>query len=62
MEQNKVKVTLVKSLICAKPKHKAVAVALGLRKIGDCVVLPNTDAAKGQIRHIAHLVTVENAD
>ncbi|MBR5253363.1 MAG: 50S ribosomal protein L30 [Clostridia bacterium] len=59
---NKIKVTLTKSLICAKPKNKAVAIALGLRKIGDCVVLPDTDATKGQIRHIAHLVTVENAD
>ena len=59
---NKIKVTLTKSLICAKPKHKAVAIALGLRKIGDCVVLPDTDATKGQLRHIAHLVAVENAD
>ena len=59
---NKIKVTLTKSLICAKPKNKAVAIALGLRKIGDCVVLPNTDATQGQLRHIAHLVSVENAD
>ena len=59
---NKIKVTLTKSLICAKPKNKSVAIALGLRKIGDCVVLPNTDATKGQLRHIAHLVSVENAD
>ena len=59
---NKIKVTLTKSLICAKPKNKAVAIALGLRKIGDCVVLSNTDATKGQLRHIAHLVSVENAD
>lgn len=62
MEQNKVKVTLVKSLIGALPKHKAVAAALGLRKIGNCVVLDNTDATMGQLRVIAHLVKVESAE
>ena len=62
MEQNKVKVTLVKSLIGAMPKHKAISAALGLRKIGDTVVLPDTSATAGQIRPIAHLVKVETAE
>ena len=33
----KVKVTLKKSLICAKPNQKATAASLGLRKIGDTI-------------------------
>ena len=57
MEQ--VKVTLVKSLICCKPNQKATAASLGLRKIGDFNVLENSDALKGKITVIRHLVKVE---
>ena len=32
------KVTLIKSLICAKPNQKATAKSLGLNKIGDYIV------------------------
>ena len=34
----KVKVTLTKSLIAAKPNQKATAASLGLVKIGDSIV------------------------
>ena len=57
MEQ--VKVTLVKSLIACKPNQKATAVSLGLRRIGDFNVLENSDALKGKITVIRHLVKVE---
>ena len=57
MEQ--VKVTLVKSLICCKPNQKATAASLGLRKIGDFNVVENSDALKGKITVIRHLVKVE---
>ncbi len=54
-----VKVTLVKSLIGSVPKNKAIAQSMGLRKIGQSVVLPDNDATKGQIRLISHLIKVE---
>ena len=54
-----IKITLVKSLIGAIPAHKKTAAALGLRKIGDSKVLPETDSVKGQIKVISHLVKVE---
>lgn len=58
---DKLKVTLVKSTIGAIPKHRATVEALGLRKIGKTVELPNNDAVKGMIWHVRHLVKVEEA-
>ena len=55
----KVKVILVKSLIACKPNQKATAASLGLRKIGDYIVCDNSDALKGKITVIRHLVKVE---
>ena len=46
---DKVKVTLVKSTIGAIPKQRATVEALGLKKIGKTVELPNNDATKGMI-------------
>jgi len=54
-----VKITLVKSLIGAKPKTVATAKSLGLVRIGHSVVLNNTPDIAGKIRVLAHLVTVE---
>ena len=58
---DKVKVTLVKSTIGAIPKLRATVEALGLKKIGKTVELPNNDATKGMIWHVRHLVKVEEA-
>ena len=56
------KVTLVKSLIGAKPKQKATAASLGLRKIGDSITAEQTAVLDGKINVISHLVKVEQAD
>jgi len=55
------KVTLVKSLICAKPNQKATAASLGLKKIGDSIVHTDDAVLAGKIKVISHLVKVENA-
>ena len=57
MEQ--IKITLVKSLIGAKPAQKANAQSLGLRKIGDSIVCNNDAVIGGKIRILSHLVKVE---
>ena len=57
-----IKITLVKSLIGTLPKQKATAASLGFKKIGDSIVLPDTDATKGKISVISHLVKVEAAE
>ena len=55
------KVTLVKSLICAKPNQKATAASLGLKKIGDSIVHEDNAVLAGKIRVLSHLVKTENA-
>ena len=55
----KVKVTLKKSLIAAKPNQKATAASLGLRKIGDSIEHDAGAVIEGKIRVLSHLVSVE---
>ena len=54
-----VKVTLVKSLIAAKPNQKLTAKSLGLSKIGDSIVHADDAVLAGKVKVISHLVTVE---
>ena len=56
------KITLTKSLIGAKPKQKATAASLGLRKIGDSITAEKTAVLDGKINVVSHLVKVEQAD
>ena len=55
----KLKITLVKSTIGAVPKHKKTVAALGLRKIGKTVEMPDNPCVRGMIRNVRHLVKVE---
>ncbi len=55
----KIKVVLVKSLIGAKPNQKATAASLGLKKLGDSIVLNNDAATNGKVTVLRHLVKVE---
>lgn len=55
----KLKITLVKSAIGAVPKNRKTVEALGLRKIGKTVEMPDNAAVRGMIRNIQHLVKVE---
>ena len=54
------KVTLVKSLIGAKPNQKATAKSLGLNKIGDSIVHEDNAVLAGKVKVISHLVKTEN--
>lgn len=55
------KITLVKSTIGAVPKHKKTVEALGLKKTGRTVVLPDNAATRGMVKQVKHLVKVEEA-
>ena len=55
------KITLVKSTIGAVPKHKKTVEALGLKKLNKTVVLPDNAATRGMVKHVSHLVKVEEA-
>ncbi|MBE6686347.1 MAG: 50S ribosomal protein L30 [Ruminococcaceae bacterium] len=54
----KVKVTLVKSLIGAKPNQKLTAKSLGLEKIGDFIEHEDNAVLAGKVKVISHLVKV----
>jgi len=53
------KVTLVKSKIGTKPKHRGTIRALGLRRIGSSNVLPDRPEIRGMVARVPHLVKVE---
>ena len=54
----KIKVTLVKSLIGAKPNQKLTAKSLGLVKIGDFIEHEDNAVLAGKVKVISHLVKV----
>ena len=56
---DKLKITLIKSTIGAVPKNKATVEAMGLKKIGTSVEMPNNEATNGMIQQVRHLVKVE---
>ena len=55
----KIKVTLIKSLIAGKPNQRATAESLGLRKIGDSIEHEAGAVIDGKIKVLSHLVSVE---
>ena len=58
----KIKITLEKSLIAQKPKHKKTAASLGLNKIGDSVIHEAGSVIDGKISVLSHLVRVEKVE
>jgi large subunit ribosomal protein L30 len=56
---NKIKVTLINSLIRRPPVQRATIRSLGLRKIGSSNVLEANPAVLGMVKKVAHLVSVE---
>jgi large subunit ribosomal protein L30 len=55
----RLRVTQIKSTISHIARNRATARALGLRKIGDTVEVPDNDATRGMVRQIRFLVSVE---
>jgi len=53
------RVTQVKSTIGHIARNRATIRALGLRRIGHTVVVPDNDATRGMVRQVRFLVTVE---
>jgi large subunit ribosomal protein L30 len=59
MTDNKIKVTLVKSLIGTKKSHRATVRGLGLRRINSTSDLENTSAVRGMINKVSYLLKCE---
>lgn len=56
---SQLKVTLVRSTIGAKPKHRGTVRALGLGRIGSTNLLPDRPEIRGMLARVPHLVSVE---
>lgn len=58
----KLKVTLIRSGTNRPQKHKDTIKGLGLTRLHKSVVLNDTQAIRGMIRAVAHMVRVEPAE
>jgi large subunit ribosomal protein L30 len=58
-DAKRLKITLVKSTIGFNKNQAKVVESMGLRRIGHSVELSDTDATRGMILKVRHLVTVE---
>ncbi len=56
---NKLKVTLVKSMIGRPEKHRKVLRGMGLTKLNRTVLLEDTPAIRGMVEAVSHLVEAE---
>ena len=61
MAEKQLKVTYVKSKIGYNKNQAKILEALGLKKLGDCNVLPDNACVQGSIFKVKHLVKVEKA-
>lgn len=56
-----IQIKLKRSLAGASETQKKTVQALGLKKIGQTVVLADTPATRGAVRKVAHMVDVVEA-
>jgi large subunit ribosomal protein L30 len=54
-----IKVTLVRSLIGTKNKHRSIVKGLGLKKINSTAKLKNTNSVQGMIKKVNYLIVCE---
>jgi len=59
---DKLLVTLKKSTVGTNPSARGTVRALGLRRIGQTVELPDDPAVRGQIRAVRYLVECEEVE
>jgi large subunit ribosomal protein L30 len=58
----KLRVTQTKSTISHIARNRATIRALGLKRIGHTVEVPDNDATRGMVRQVRFLVSVEEID
>ncbi len=57
---SELKIQLIKSLNGRLPKHVKIAEALGLKKIRQTVVKPDTPIVRGMLEKIGYLIEIKN--
>ena len=58
MAEGTIKIKLVRSPICTPEKQKLVVKGLGLRKMNQIVVRPDTPVFRGMVKKVPHLLQV----
>jgi large subunit ribosomal protein L30 len=53
-----IKIKLIGSVICTPEKHKVIVRSLGLRKMNQIVVRPDTPSFRGFVKKIPHLLAL----
>ena len=53
-----IKIKLVRSPICTPQKHKRIVRGLGLRKLNQVVVRPDSPVFRGMVNKVPHLLKV----
>lgn len=56
---DELRITLIKSHIGRPEKHRAVLMGMGLNKVNKTVTLKDTQAVRGMVKKVEHLVKVE---
>jgi large subunit ribosomal protein L30 len=57
MEGN-IKIKLVRSPICTPEKHKRIVKGLGLRRLNQVVVRPDSPVFRGMVKKVPHLLKI----
>lgn len=60
-KDNKIKVTLIRSINKRLRTHKACVAGLGLRRIGHTVTVQDTPENRGMINKVSYLLAIEEA-
>jgi large subunit ribosomal protein L30 len=58
----KIKITLVKSMVGRPEKHRKVLRGMGLTKINKTVELVDTPEIRGMVQKVSHLVRTEESN
>jgi len=53
-----IKIKLIKSVICTPEKHKSIVRSLGLKRINQVVVRPDTPSFRGFVKKVPHLLAL----
>jgi large subunit ribosomal protein L30 len=61
-EPKMLRITLMRSAIGFSEKHKGTVRALGLRKLHQTVVLPESRSLRGMLIKVNHLVKIEEVE
>jgi large subunit ribosomal protein L30 len=56
--ENTIKIKLIRSPICTPEKHKVMVRSLGLKKMNQIVVRPDTPSFRGFVKKIPHLLAL----